>query len=281
MDMKVSRITLLRVVAGIVMEICICSNLVRGADPVLNCTVEQNGKNAKITATYCPGDKDDFFEPIISTTSDPCVVAIQSWTNSNLKKDGQDCGQQIVQVVKKKAGNATVTIRTLGGESCSTDFHLCDALFSMAIPGGINFGEVRPSTILLNGSRVIAVKTINTETGLDNTSETGQATVKLTGSTAFEFSGGGTLKTITFVNGQATITVNSVGSCNETGYFEVVDSNSPDSVGGTDVLHTARISLLTGSSIPTVSQWGLIFMGLLLLTAGAVVIARRCRTAPA
>jgi hypothetical protein len=35
------------------------------------------------------------------------------------------------------------------------------------------------------------------------------------------------------------------------------------------------INVRSPSNIPTVSEWGLIVMGLLLLTAGAVVIARR------
>jgi len=265
MNMRISITSFLYVV----MVACTCPGVGKGGT---TCKVEQNGKQGKITCTVCPGDKNSFSDPI---TSDPSVVGIQSTTTYTTKVGDVTCGEQIVQVLKKKVGSATVTIDVKFGDDCEVKFDLCKDLFSLKVPGGVNFGEVGPSVIPPGQGRLVTFKIIDTVTDVNDPNATGSATVKLMNSTAFKFHGGGTSQTIQFVNGQATVDVDSVGPENETGFLEVTDDNSPDSVGGTDVLHTARISLLTGSSIPTVSQWGLIFMGLLLLTAGAIVIVRR------
>ena len=65
------------------------------------------------------------------------------------------------------------------------------------------------------------------------------------------------------------ILVHDPGGGNE----RVTDQELAEWVQG--AIDVERASLGTGSAIPTVSQWGLIIMALLLLTAGTIIIRRR------
>jgi hypothetical protein len=241
----------------------------------LTCTTEQNGKSAKITCTLCPGSKDDFFGTNDGvSTSDADVVGIESTTKSNVKVEGKDCGQLIVQLKKKKAGNATVTIDPFGDTKEDIDFNLTDELFSMAVPGGASFGTTGSSTFEFGETKLCALKIISTATELD-TMDNGSATATLIGS-GFTFDGGLLTQAVSFVNGQASINVHNVGpSEGAFAYLQLSDDGSLGSIGETDTLHTASILLTTPDRVPSLTTYGLIALALLLAGTAVWMFRRR------
>ncbi len=216
-------------------------------DPHISYELEQNGAAGRITAWICPGVGADFsmYDP---TCDDPSVIDVFPVSRGTTTLDGETCGQMIANFVQLEPGIATIKIPAGWEETYREDkvpLEVSESLFSVSVPGGADFGEVRTSFIPPGTAVTSTLMVIDTVTGELDASANGLATLALYYSQAFTFDGGVQWQEIEFVGGLAEVTIHSDGPAGELGYLEVADDDAPESVAGEVILSTARISLAT------------------------------------